>query len=449
MKIFGYEITKQVPEVKKKNYYMNNSTISLKTLFDNDVVLDNNTFYQLYQKNGDIRQAVKKISENVARNWLYLTDNQWNIIDDNKFTDDIEMLFSAPTFAKFKTDIFRNYLISWEVYIQPVKSKWGQVAWFRVIDSRMVVKHIDYERNIIDHFDIYFWGNQHIVLKPNEVAFFKLEDDIYNQFNWMWLLTWIVYDWLSDLEAMKNNYFFYQNSAIPSALLLLDEWLTDDEMQIVKDQFDAQFKGSKNNHKTMIAWWVKDIKTLSMTPRDMEFINQRNLTTEKVAAVFGVPKTILWYTNNVNYSNGQTLRKEFIEGTIRPYEKDFEYMLNKCLQMFRPDISKSYWVRADWDQFEQTQEEKQTQVEDIRHWIRTINEVRVERWYQKSQDENADKLLIRNDLWLLEDIVFNSVMWVNGQNWDTEDGKSNEEWKQDNEKDNEAVWENEKDNGEW
>lgn len=449
MKIFGYEITKQVPEVKKKNYYMNNSTISLKTLFDNDVVLDNNTFYQLYQKNGDIRQAVKKISENVARNWLYLTDNQWNIIDDNKFTDDIEMLFSAPTFSKFKTDIFRNYLISWEVYIQPVKSKGWQVAWFRVIDSRMVVKHIDYEKNIIDHFDIYFWGNQHIILKPNEVAFFKLEDDIYNQFNWMWLLTWIVYDWLSDLEAMKNNYFFYQNSAIPSALLLLDEWLTDDEMQIVKDQFDAQFKGSKNNHKTMIAWWVKDIKTLSMTPRDMEFINQRNLTTEKVAAVFGVPKTILWYTNNVNYSNGQTLRKEFIEGTIRPYEKDFEYMLNKCLQMFRPDIAKSYWVKADWDQFEQTQEEKQTQVEDIRHGIRTINEVRVERGYQKSQDENADKLLIRNDLWLLEDIVFNSVMWVNGQNWDTEDGKSNEEWKQDNEKDNEAVWENEKDNGEW
>jgi len=449
MKIFGYEITKQVPEVKKKNYYMNNSTISLKTLFDNDVVLDNNTFYQLYQKNGDIRQAVKKISENVARNWLYLTDNQWNIIDDNKFTDDIEMLFSAPTFAKFKTDIFRNYLISWEVYIQPVKSKWGQVAWFRVIDSRMVVKHIDYEKNVIDHFDVYFWGNQHIILKPNEVAFFKLEDDIYNQFNWMWLLTWIVYDWLSDLEAMKNNYFFYQNSAIPSALLLLDEWLTDDEMQIVKDQFDAQFKGSKNNHKTMIAWWVKDIKTLSMTPRDMEFINQRNLTTEKVAAVFGVPKTILWYTNNVNYSNGQTLRKEFIEGTIRPYEKDFEYMLNKCLQMFRPDIAKSYWVKADWDQFEQTQEEKQTQVEDIRHGIRTINEVRVERWYQKSTDENADKLLIRNDLWLLEDIVFNSVMWVNGQNWDTEDGKSNEEWKQNNEKDNEAVWENEKDNGEW
>jgi hypothetical protein len=41
---------------------------------------------------------------------------------------------------------------------------------------------------------------------------------------------------------MKNNYFFYQNSAIPSALLMLDENLSEDEMQMVKDQFDAQFK---------------------------------------------------------------------------------------------------------------------------------------------------------------------------------------------------------------
>jgi phage portal protein BeeE len=35
---------------------------------------------------------------------------------------------------------------------------------------------------------------------------------------------------------------------------------------------------------------VKDIKTISLTPRDMEFINQRHLTTEKISAVFGVPK---------------------------------------------------------------------------------------------------------------------------------------------------------------
>jgi hypothetical protein len=41
---------------------------------------------------------------------------------------------------------------------------------------------------------------------------------------------------------MKTNYSFYQNSAIPSAMLLLDDNLSNEEMQNAKDQFEAQFK---------------------------------------------------------------------------------------------------------------------------------------------------------------------------------------------------------------
>ena len=52
----------------------------------------------------------------------------------------------------------------------------------------------------------------------------------------------------------------------------------------------------------------------------MEFINQRHLTTEKVSAIMGVPKLILGYVDNINYSNGRELKKEFLDGTVVPYE---------------------------------------------------------------------------------------------------------------------------------
>lgn len=104
------------------------------------------------------------------------------------------------------------------------------------------------------------------------------------------MLNGCVYDALSDLEAMKVNYSFYQNSAVPSALLVLNDELSPEEIQNAKDQFDARFKGSENQHKTMVMNNVKDFKTISFTARDMEFINQRHLTTEKISAVFGVPK---------------------------------------------------------------------------------------------------------------------------------------------------------------
>jgi len=38
---------------------------------------------------------------------------------------------------------------------------------------------------------------------------------------------------------------------------------------------------------------VKDVKILEPTNKDIEFINQRKLTTDKVSALLGVPKTEL------------------------------------------------------------------------------------------------------------------------------------------------------------
>ena len=44
------------------------------------------------------------------------------------------------------------------------------------------------------------------------------------------------------LEASKTNYALYQNSTIPSAILLLDWDLSANEQQIAKDMFEAQFR---------------------------------------------------------------------------------------------------------------------------------------------------------------------------------------------------------------
>ncbi|MBQ5945191.1 hypothetical protein IJL65_02045 [bacterium] len=55
-------------------------------------------------------------------------------------------------------------------------------------------------------------------------------------------MTGLMYDVLNDLSAVRSNYYYYQNSAVPSAILVLNESMTDEEMQNAKDQFDAQYK---------------------------------------------------------------------------------------------------------------------------------------------------------------------------------------------------------------
>ena len=382
---------------------------NITSYLQNGATLDINTYYQLYEFNWDIRQAIQKIANWVARNGIYLQDNKRQTIENNILTDDVFDLFKAPTFLKWKKDLYRNYFLSWELYVLPVKNESWLTIWFDILDSRLVRKTVD-PYGIITSFTV---SNQSITktFQPNEIAFFKREDSVNSQVDWMWILNWCIYDALSDFESMKTNYSFYQNSAIPSAMLLLDEWLSPEEMQNAKDQFEAQFRWSNNQHKTLIAWWVKEIKTISLTPRDMEFINQRHLTTEKISAVFGVPKTILWYTENVNYSNGSNQRKEFIEWTLRPLEADFEHIVNRLLEMFRPDLFKKIRIKADGEQLEESQERQEWLRKDVQSWIITINEARIERWLEKLNDENADKLLVSKNMILLEDVALDPILY--------------------------------------
>ena len=372
--------------------------------------IDLDTYYKLYEYNWDIRQAVQKIANWVSRNWIYLQNNQRQTIENNIITDEVFDLFKAPTFLKRKKDLYRNYMLSWELYIAPVKNEWWQTIWFDIIDSRLVSKTVN-AFWVIEKFTVSSqWYTK--TYKPDELAFFKREDSVNSSVDWMWVLNGCVYDALSDLEAMKTNYSFYQNSAIPSALLLLEDNLSKEEFQNAKDQFEAQFRWSTNQHKTMIAWWVKDFKTISFSARDMEFINQRHLTTEKISAVFWVPKTMLWYVEDVNYSNWDNQRKVFIEWTLKPLESDFEHILNKLLEMFRPDLFAKIRIKADWEQLEESQERQEWLRKDVASWIITINEARVERWLEKINDENADKLLVSRNVVLLEDVALDPVLYT-------------------------------------
>ena len=392
--------------IKQKSFSSNMRSIA--SFLKNDATLDMNTYYQLYEFNWDIRQAIQKISNWVARNWIYLQNNQRQTIENNIITDEVFDLFKAPTFLKWKKDLYRNYLLSGELYIAPIKNESWTTIWFDIFDSRLVSKTVD-PYWVIQKFTVSSqWYTKSY--KPEELAFFKREDSVNSSVDWMWVLNGCIYDALSDLESMKTNYSFYQNSAIPSAMLLLDEWLSPEEMQNAKDQFEAQFKWSNNQHKTLIAGWVKDLKTISLTPRDMEFINQRHLTTEKISAVFGVPKTILWYTESVNYSNWSNQRKEFIEWTLRPLEADLEHIMNRLIEMFRPDLRKKIRIKADGEQLEESQERQDWLRKDVQSWIITINEARIERWLEALNDENANKLLVSKNMILLEDVALDPVL---------------------------------------
>lgn len=130
---------------------------------------------------------------------------------------------------------------------------------------------------------------------------------------------------------------FFENGMMPDGLIVLDDTFDSDEQLIAKQKLEADFQGSANSHKMIITNAVKDIKPLSVSSKDIDFINQRKLTIEKVCSVFQVPRSILGYSEGVIKSNGETNYSSYIQGTIRPYEAHLEFILNTIYAKFVSD----------------------------------------------------------------------------------------------------------------
>lgn len=108
-----------------------------------EFVVSKQSLLELYELNADISGAVKKIANNVSKNGLYLEDHKGNQINNKAQDLEIAKFFRTPTFQDFKRDVFRNYLITGELYIVPSFNLYGDVVGFQVLDSRMMHKMYD------------------------------------------------------------------------------------------------------------------------------------------------------------------------------------------------------------------------------------------------------------------------------------------------------------------
>lgn len=408
MKLFWYEfkINKPWKLIDKVNKWYAGYNLFNDFAYKDSLKIDLKIFYDLYKKNSDIRWCIRKIAQAVSKNWVYLQDMKGQDVSDNKSKLAllyIDSLIYNPTFLYFKTELFKHFLLSWELYITDIRNWLWQLIGFQILDSRSMSKLVDENWNItwFKQYSSWWWKTKSY--SRDDVAYYQLEKDVNNENLWMWLMDWIVREALSDFKSSQRNYYFFENNAVPNAILMLDWTLSDNEMKIAKEQFEKEYRWTNNSHKLLIWWWIKDIKVLSMTQKDMEFINQKKLTTEKISATFWVSKRILWYDYDTSsYANFIEMRIEYIEWTIRPYEWNFQYILNSLMKKFDPKFE--YIIKCDWETVVDRNAIEENQRKDLELWLVTIDEIRLERWNQPFKTEQSKEPLMKKSITLLKDI---------------------------------------------
>ena len=184
-------------------------------------------------------------------------------------------------------------------------------------------------------------------------------------------------------QSGASNQALLQNGARPSGALVVrvdgtnGGTLSDEQYNRVKLQMDEQFSGSANAGRPLLLEGGLDWKEMSLTPKDMDFVEAKNSSARDIALAFGVPPQLLGIPGDNTYSNLQDARLALWEQTVVPMVCATTDALNNWLiPMFgaplelAPDIDgiSALAIRnqAIWDRVEHasflTQDEKRAAV---------------------------------------------------------------------------------------
>lgn len=364
---------------KKKSYSSNaieRMTLSEYVSAGGAYFFKKQVFYDIYSRNGDVRACIIEIAKRVGVNGIFQeqADGKAEPFED-------KAVFSNPTWYNFKLDFFRDIYVSGECYMVPIKNLMGDLIGCRFLDPRSMSKKVN-EFGIISAF-MQTVGTSSVSFSPDELLYVRLEKSTRNENDGMGLLEGVIYDALTDSEAMKRNLLFFENGMSPNSIIMLDPEMSAEEQQLAQSILEEQYGGNQNSNKTIISAGIKDVKSLSLSQKDIDFINQRKLTTEKVCAILGVPRSLLGYVEDVNLANAETLYRQYIRNTIRPAENFLEYALNSFYVKFASTAQKKVLgkdtIKVDGENAEDRSAFEKNQREDVKLGIISINEAREER----------------------------------------------------------------------
>jgi HK97 family phage portal protein len=120
------------------------------------------------------------------------------------------------------------------------------------------------------------------------------------------------------------NQALLQNGARPSGALVVradgqgSGALSEEQYHRIKHQIDDQFSGAANAGRPILLEGGLEWKEMSLTPKDMDFIEAKNSSARDIALAFGVPPQLLGIPGDNTYSNLQEARLALWEQTVVP-----------------------------------------------------------------------------------------------------------------------------------
>lgn len=275
-----------------------------------------------FMQNAIAYRCVRMIAETAASVPLKLT------VENEELTEHPLLdLLKQPNATECGTDIleawFGYLLVSGNAYLEAVTLS-GQLRELHVLrpDRMSLIPGPDgwpiaYEYSVggqsirfdqtadvgvrpILHMALFHPTNDHYGLSPIEAAAVAI--DIHN-------------------AAGGWNKSLLDNAARPSGALVYnmrDGNLTQDQFERLKQELEQNFQGTQNAGRPLLLEGGLDWKSMSLSPRDMDFIEAKHVAAREIALAFGVPPMLLGIPGDNTYSNYAEANRSFWRQTVLP-----------------------------------------------------------------------------------------------------------------------------------
>lgn len=288
------------------------------------------SLFNAYRNQSDIFACIREWRENVGCGGY-----KWQVPDkpdDTVPPQDVAQLNATFNYLmpwrQLKSRTVRDLGVTGNAYWAIIKAMDDKtILGFQPLDPRTISIVSDKSGKVLKY--IQRVGQGQVDFEAHEIIHFMVDSDPNNEVFGMSPMEPIIWEARTDLSAMMTNYYFFENMGVPAVNYILDENLSEEAYNEAIQTIKENMKGVKNYNKSSAMKGVKEIKVLSVSQKDMEFLQGRRFTTEKICSAYGVPKFLLGYTDTVNNNNGTELLKKFYKGTIEPLEEMIAEVINR------------------------------------------------------------------------------------------------------------------------
>jgi HK97 family phage portal protein len=312
-----------------------------------------------FQKNAVVHRAVRLVAEAAASLPLVLKRGTAEPADHPLLA-----LLARPNAReggqRFLESVYGHLLVSGNAYVEAVQVEGaprelyalrpdrmrvvpGADGWPAAYDYTVGAETIRFAQRAgeavppVLHLTLFHPADDHYGLSPMEAAATAL--DIHN-------------------AAGAWNKALLDNAARPSgALVVGGASLTDAQFDRLKGELEANYQGAANAGRPLLLEGGLDWKPLSLSPKDMDFVEAKAAAAREIALAFGVPPLLLGLPGDSTHANYAEANRAFYRQTVIPLVRRTAEAL---AQWLAPAYGEALALAPDLDSIEALAEERES-----------------------------------------------------------------------------------------